>query len=201
MQRLCQCRRELAHEFTHAVTGKTAKFVYKNESGAVNEHFSDFFAVMIDTSDWLQSNPVGFRDLSDPTRSTRLSGWPAFPDHYDEVLTSSFDQGNVHFNGSILNKAAFMVGDTGTNTHPDSNIEVQGIGREKAEQIWFQALLSGSPSTGLQEMARLLVQSAQSLVGGGVLTQEEACEVQKAMLAVGLSELGCRCDEELECQL
>jgi Zn-dependent metalloprotease len=104
----------LAHEYGHAVVGQSAGLNYTYLSGAVNEHYADFFAAMIEPSDWLISYPIGFRDLSDPPNGSNES-----PDHYDELLTVSVpasgnDYGYVHFNSGIPNKASFMVADTGT---------------------------------------------------------------------------------------
>ena len=110
---------------------------------------TDFFAAMVETSDWLNSNPKGFRNLSDPPNGSYES-----PDHFGEMIPVDIpargnDYGWVHFNSGIPNKAAFMVGDTGSNTHPDSGIEVQGLGRPVTEQIWFNTLLGLGSSTSL----------------------------------------------------
>jgi Zn-dependent metalloprotease len=185
----------VAHEFAHAITGQTAGLVYQLESGALSEHYSDFFAAMVDTSDWLLSGPTFFRNLADPPNGSRSS-----PDHYDELMevdkpTKDNDNGRVHRNSGIPNKASFMVADTGTNVHPDSGIEVQGLGRDVAEKIWFDTLLSLGPSTGLKWWASSTVGTTYHFVPD-LLSQEDACQVQYAMQAVGLREPDCRCDDE-----
>jgi Zn-dependent metalloprotease len=52
----------IGHELTHAVTAHTTAFVYEGESGALNEHLSDVFGLMVkqraanvtvDQADWL----------------------------------------------------------------------------------------------------------------------------------------------------
>jgi Zn-dependent metalloprotease len=55
----------LAHEFTHAVTSNSINstatslgLIYNGQSGALNESYSDIFAVMIDTGDWLFGEDV-----------------------------------------------------------------------------------------------------------------------------------------------
>jgi Zn-dependent metalloprotease len=188
----------LAHEFTHAVVGQSAGLKYKSDSGALNEHYADFFAAMVETSDWLNSNPKGFRDLSDPPNGSYVS-----PDHYDEFYNVEnqgkwFDNGWVHFNSGIPNKASFLVGDTGSNVHPDSGIEVQGLGRPITEQIWFDTLLTLGPTTSLPQWASSTVGATYGFVPDS-LTEEDACQVQYAMQAVGLREPDCRCDDEVEC--
>lgn len=109
----------IAHELTHGVTEYTSDLVYKDQSGALNESFSDIFGVIIanwyrvgadsDVDDWdwelgpgLGSNGLPLRDLSDPTRT----GDPA---HMDDFLVTTSDHGGVHTNSNIHNKAAFNL--------------------------------------------------------------------------------------------
>lgn len=190
----------LAHEFTHAVVGQTAGLNYLYQSGAINEHYADFFAAMVETSDWLNSNPKGFRNLSDPPNGSYES-----PDHYDEMMEvvvpgRGNDYGWVHYNSGIPNKASFMVGDTGTNIHPDSGIEVQGLGRSVTEQIWFATLQGLGSSTSLVQWASSTVGTTYDFVPD-TLSEEDACQVQFAMQAVGLREPDCRCNDQVECPL
>ena len=49
----------VGHELTHAVTTNSADLVYQNQSGALNEAFSDIFGEMVEartkgTPDWLK---------------------------------------------------------------------------------------------------------------------------------------------------
>ena len=37
---------------THGVIDSTAKLIYENQSGALNESFADVFAAMVDSDDW-----------------------------------------------------------------------------------------------------------------------------------------------------
>ncbi len=109
----------IAHELTHGVTEHTADLVYRDESGALNESFSDIFGVIIanwdparpsaDVSTWrweigpglgVEGGPL--RDLSRPQRTND-------PDHMDQYLVTEDDDGGVHTNSNIHNKAAFNV--------------------------------------------------------------------------------------------
>jgi bacillolysin/neutral peptidase B len=109
----------IAHELTHGVTETTSNLVYKNQSGALNESFSDIFGIIIrnwfevgadsDVSKWkwelgpgLGTNGLPLRDLSDPTRT----GDPA---HMDSYVVTTDDSGGVHTNSNIHNKAAYNV--------------------------------------------------------------------------------------------
>jgi len=110
----------IAHELTHGVTETTAGLKYLNESGALNESFSDIFGIMVknlngphpgdpDLWDWelgagLSASGGPLRDLSDPTRT-------GDPDHMTKYQhkPSWDDGGGVHTNSNIHNKAAFNV--------------------------------------------------------------------------------------------
>jgi len=105
----------IGHELTHGVTQFTADLVYKDQSGALNESFSDIFGVLInnwhpvggfrkmDEFDWQIGRGLGkdgkpLRDLSDPA----VTGDPA---HMKDYLTTTADSGGVHTNSNIHNKA------------------------------------------------------------------------------------------------
>jgi thermolysin len=131
----------VAHEFTHGVTEYAAGLQYFDESGAANESFSDIFGTAVEytvgiSPDYLVAEDInwsGIRSLSNP---------PQFghPDHYSErvYIGSGYDNGGVHFNSGIQNKAFYLLAEGGT--HPNNGIFVTGIGREAAERIFYRAL-------------------------------------------------------------
>ena len=112
----------IGHELTHAVTASTSALVYREQSGALNESFSDVFGVIIHNwslgrsetfADWnweigaeLGRDGLPLRDLRDPTRT----GDPAHMEQYvTKPVTRSGDWGGVHANSNILNRAAYNV--------------------------------------------------------------------------------------------
>ena len=109
----------IAHELTHGVTEYTSNLVYQGESGALNESFSDIFGIIIsnwyskgpdsDVEQWnweigagLGPNNLPLRDFSDPKRTSD-------PDQMDNYYHTSYDNGGVHTNSNIHNKAAYNV--------------------------------------------------------------------------------------------
>ena len=109
----------VGHEMFHGVTERTARLEYVAQSGALNESISDIFGVIIanfanpDRRTWnwlvgegLSPNGKAFRDMSNP---------PAFnqPDNMRDFkvlpLTRNGDNGGVHTNSGIHNKAAFNI--------------------------------------------------------------------------------------------
>ena len=124
------------HEMAHGVVQAEANLEYFGESGALNESFADVFGAMIDRNDWqigedvvrLSAFPSGaLRDMSDPHNGgSGLSspGWQ--PAHVNEQFTGSQDNGGVHINSGIPNKAFFLL--------------ASDIGKSKAEDIYYRAL-------------------------------------------------------------
>ncbi len=155
------------HELTHAVTQETANLEYKNESGALNESFSDIFGCMIDRDDWLQGEDViqpskfpsgAMRNLMDPHNggnSLNDNGWQ--PNHMNEIYTGTQDQGGVHINSGIVNRAFYLIANT--------------IGKEKAEQIYYKALSQYLTKTSKFIDARLAVVKAATDLHGANSTE------------------------------
>jgi len=111
----------MAHELSHGITEHTSKLIYKDESGALNESFSDIIGIIVknwdptrpqdggDVANWdwelgsgLGQNGGPLRDLSDPSRT-------GDPDHTKNRVTGPRDNGGVHTNSNIHNKAAYNV--------------------------------------------------------------------------------------------
>jgi Zn-dependent metalloprotease len=171
----------VAHEFTHGVTEYAAGLIYSNESGAANEAFSDIFGTAVEFYVGIQPDymigenvsPGGMRNMADP-----------LIDHYSErvYIGSSYDNGGVHFNSGIQNKAFYLLAEGGT--HPQSGITVTGIGRSLAEGIFYRALdVYVTPSSQLINIRNATVNAAIDLYGYGS-AQQTATE--QAWCAVGL---------------
>ena len=109
----------VGHEMFHGVTDMSSRLEYALQPGALNESYSDIFGVIIanqpnaDPRTWkwqlgagLLPDGAPFRDMSDPT----LCGQP---DHMRDfkVLpnTQRGDNGGVHTNSGIHNKAAYNI--------------------------------------------------------------------------------------------
>lgn len=132
----------VGHELTHGVTESTAHLTYANQSGALNESFSDIFGSTINGS-W--SIGVGtimgeIRRMDDPTNPRPAN--PAYKRAQPDKLYSSYyycgsgDSGGVHINSGILNKAYYLMADGGS----FNNCTIAGQGREKTMPIAYRAL-------------------------------------------------------------
>jgi bacillolysin len=157
----------VGHELTHGVTEFTSDLIYENESGALNEAFSDMMGNTIEfyadelgrdpaaTPDWLIGEDViiepdvflGFRNMADPAED-------ADPDHYSLRLIGPDDNGFVHSNSGIANHAYYLTlaggqnaGCIAQNGHPathtaDCNVVVDGVGLDRAAQIFYDGFTS-----------------------------------------------------------
>ena len=146
----------VGHELTHAVTWKTSNLEYKNESGALNESISDIFGTAIQawslSGGGVNGNPANIetnnetwvlgeqlentkfnRYLNDPTKDGNS------PDNYDDRYTGTQDNGGVHSNSGITNLSFALLVEGGTHPQNETDVEVTGIGMDKAIRIWYEA--------------------------------------------------------------
>jgi Zn-dependent metalloprotease len=168
-----------AHEMTHGVTQHTANLVYQFQPGALNESFSDVFAIMVDRDDFLlgedlqgpASTKIATRDLANPSNPNVESPQPAHMSQY-ENLPIDQDNGGVHINSGIPNRAAYLI--------------IQALGREKTERIYYRALTQYlTRSSEFIDCRRAVIRAAQELYG-----QAEAQAAAQAFDAVGIYDSG-----------
>ena len=184
----------VAHELTHGVTDVSSQLKYQNESGALNEAFSDIIATSVEF--FFQESGTGMlkadyligEDAVTPRgfRSMRTPGLFGHPDHYSNRFTGSGDNGGVHINSGIVNNAFYLAIEGGTNR--TSRLAVQGVGaanREQIEKVFYRAFVFMLPSNATFSVARAAtIQAARDLYGAGS-TAEQA--VTEAWTAVGVS--------------
>ncbi|MFG6147870.1 M4 family metallopeptidase [Halobacillus sp. B23F22_1] len=181
-----------AHEMAHGVTTHTAGLKYRNQSGALNEAFSDIFGALVDENDWeigedimaeeaKDSGRTSLRSLSHPSKypvgedyTPYGNGSGMYPSHMDEYydLPSDLDNGGVHINSSIINHAAYLTGEQ--------------IGKEKLGQIYYRALnIYLTPDSDFSHAREVLIQSAEDIYGEG---SEEAAATEDGLNKVGITE-------------
>ncbi len=157
------------HELSHGVVQATANLDYYGESGALNESFADVFGAMIDRDDWQIGEDVvrqnafpsgALRDMKNPHNGAATgnfnAGWQ--PQFYNERYTGQEDNAGVHINSGIPNYAYYLLAE-------GPNI---GIGKDKAEKIYYRALTTYlTRSSQFVDMRNAVVKSAQDLYGNG----------------------------------
>lgn len=179
----------VAHEITHGLTDRTARLVYRFESGALNESYSDIFGILVsnqhepDFGQWnwemgedLNQTGIPLRDLSDPTKR----GQPA---HMDDFLVTDQDEGGVHTNSGIHNKAAYNL-----ITAEHSGEFVFGFAEVAA--LCYLALTQFLSSTsGFADSRRAIERAAKTLFAGNApdVRERKLGAISAAFDAVGVS--------------
>ena len=180
----------VGHELTHGVTEHESGLYYYMQSWAINEALSDIWGEFIDQTytdgfdddsapvKWLMGEdiPIGaIRSMSDPT----LYGDP------DRMTSGNYycsdgDNGGVHSNSGVANKATFLMTDGGT----FNGQTVSALGMTKTAKIWYQAatnlLTSGSD---YQDLGSALNQACRSLIGTAGISILDCEQVSKAVTA------------------
>jgi thermolysin len=131
----------VGHELSHGVTEATSNLIYQNESGALNEAFSDIMGTAIEfyygTGDWTIGEDItpgtnGIRNMANPNED-------GDPSHWADRYTGTGDNGGVHINSGIANHWFYLLVNGGQNATfgRASGSDVQGIGLAAAEQIAY----------------------------------------------------------------
>ncbi len=141
----------LAHEFSHAVVENTAALAYRGQSGALNESVADVFASCLKQrllgqdaaeGDWLIGegifrpaiNARALRDMAAPGTAYDDPELGADPQvgHMDDYVETTADNGGVHLNSGIPNKAFQLAA-----------AAIGGRAIEGAGRVWYDALVGG----------------------------------------------------------
>ncbi|KAI0120825.1 Metalloprotease [Hypoxylon sp. NC0597] len=185
------CVDVIGHELTHAVTEYTSPLYYTGQSGALNEHVSDVFGIMIkqrvedetaDKADWLIGENclmpgvkgVALRSMKAPGTAyddPRFGKDPQ-PDNFKDYRVTQDDNGGVHLYSGIPNKAFY-----------NASVAFGGYSWEKAGKIWWETMQSGqipARCTFIQ-FADVTVDKAEELFG-----EDAAAIVRKAWNDVGV---------------
>ena len=184
----------VAHELSHGVTEYASGLVYSNQSGALNESYSDIFGEAVDLTNtgtnyggtdttavrWDMGEDIpgigAIRDMMDPTRFSD-------PDRTDSTYyyCGTADNGGVHTNSGVPNKAYALMVDGGT----FNGYTVAAVGIDAASAVEYRAneykLVSSSK---MYDNYLALLQSCNELYGG---TSATCLNIKKATEAVKMN--------------
>ena len=196
------------HEIGHAVCAYTANLVYQNESGGLNEGFSDIWGACVEyynapgKQTWRIAEDLvttanataGYnclRSLSDPGNTANYSRCPSYYGGTRWVApvaipSSSNDRGGVHTNSGVLNYWFYLVSQGSASGINDGHAfnAITGISIDKAAKIAYRAeriYLTANSDFAAARTATL--QAAADLYG-----VPERTAVAQAWFAVGLGE-------------
>ena len=165
----------IGHELTHGVTGATAALEYHDQPGALNESISDVFGSLVKQrslgqmaaqADWLIGaglwaagiHGVALRSMRAPGSAydDPLIGKDPQPDHMSRYVNTTSDQGGVHTNSGIPNRAFYLTA-----------IGIGGNSWEVAGNVWYRTLLDSrlSANAQFQDFADLTADNANQIHG------------------------------------
>ncbi|OXM13603.1 M4 family metallopeptidase [Paenibacillus herberti] len=172
----------VGHELSHGVITYTANLQYVNESGALNESYADVLGNSVQAKNWLLGDDVytpgvagdALRSLANPTLYNQ-------PDNYANRYIGSQDNGGVHINSGITNKAFYLLAQGGS----QNGVAVTGIGRDAAVNIFYNTLVYYLTSTSNFVAAKnATIQATKDIYG---TSSPYVTSVTNAFKAVGLS--------------
>ena len=175
----------VAHELTHGVTDYTADLIYQDESGALNESFSDIFGTAVEfytlgtNANWFQGEgATRLRSLSNPNQYGQ-------PDTYrgDYWYTGTEDGGGVHTNSGVQNLWYYLLTEGGSGVNDNGySYSVTGLGIEQASQIAYRNLSTYLvPSSGYSDARYGSILSAIDLYGDNSPQLESVIESWNAV--------------------
>lgn len=182
----------VGHELTHGVTQYEAALEYEGQAGALNESFSDVFGSLVkqyklkqnvDKADWLigaglftgKVKGIALRSMKDPGTAydDPTIGKDPQPGHMKKYVKTSSDNGGVHINSGIPNRAFYLA------AH-----EIGGYAWERTGKIWYVTLRDKlRENSDFQDAANMTLDVAGSLYGKNS-TEQKA--VNDAWNSVGI---------------
>jgi Zn-dependent metalloprotease len=165
----------IGHELAHGVTQHSAGLVYRNQAGAINESMSDVFGALVEQyvknqcaaeASWLigeglftpQVEGRALRSMKAPGTAydDDVLGKDPQPDSMDSYVRTSADNGGVHINSGIPNRAFYLVAE-----------RLGGNAWDSPGRIWYETLTGGDLPVGatFTVFARATAATARELFG------------------------------------
>lgn len=185
----------IAHELTHGVIENSGGLEYSGQSGALNESLADVFGALteqhaaaqtVTEASWLIGEGIftdavqgaALRSLSAPGTAydDDVLGRDPQPAHMRDFVVTDADNGGVHINSGIPNKAFHLVA-----------MALGGNAWDRAGHIWYLVMTAGtlSRTAGFSAFAAETLAVTTREYGGG---SEEVDAVRAAWIGVGVIE-------------
>jgi Zn-dependent metalloprotease len=183
----------IGHELAHGVTQFSAGLEYQGQSGALAESISDVFGALVEQfsrgqsageATWLIGEGLftelvqgrALRSMLDPGTAydDDVIGRDPQPAHMDDYIQTDEDNGGVHVNSGIPNRAFALAARS-----------LGGPAWDRAGQVWYDALTGGQlgRTASFEEFAAITIDSAAQRFGA---TAAEHAAVAEGWAAVGV---------------
>lgn len=190
------------HEMTHGVTSRTANLVYSGESGGLNEATSDIFGTMVE---FYANNPsdapdyaIGEKLYKSGTKALRYMYSPNLDGQSADCWYSGVSAIDVHYSSGIANHFFYLLAEgtdpagmphsptcaAGNTKKATGNGILVGIGRDKAEKIWYRALTVHMTSSTNYAGARAATIAAANAIHGAGSAESNAVAAAWAAVLV-----------------
>jgi len=190
------------HEMAHGVTASSARLIYTGESGGLNEATSDIFGAMV------EHHAANGAEVADYLVGERIVG-PKNTRGYLRTMVNPSDDGasadcwyasvgslDVHLSSGVGNHVFYLMAEGTSRGVPsrtcrstDTRVAggqdtVQGLGREKAERVWYRALtVYMTSNTNYAAARQATIKAATDLFG---VNSNEVSAVAAAWTAVNV---------------
>ncbi|MBC6493431.1 M4 family metallopeptidase [Microbacterium sp. CFBP9023] len=181
----------IGHELAHGVVQYTANLEYQGQPGALNESIADVFGALTEQyllgqtaadATWL----IGAEIFTDAVQGSALRsmiapgtaydddelGKDPQPDHMSGFVRTTEDNGGVHINSGIPNRAFALFA-----------IDLGGNAWETAGTVWYRALTGGLSST-----ASFTEFADATLAAASAIDDATAAAARRAWATVGVYE-------------
>ena len=167
----------IAHELAHGFTQYTSPLEYKDQSGALNESVSDVFGALVEQytkkqnaedASWLIGEGLflpavqgkALRSLLEPGTAydDDVLGKDPQPASMDDFVVTTEDDGGVHINSGIPNRAFAVAATT-----------LGGPAWDRVGQVWFDTMTLGglAPTVNFSGFAAATLRAANKRFGSG----------------------------------
>ena len=151
------------HEMSHGVTSRSAELLYSGDAGGLNEATSDIFGTMVeyyidnpnDPGDYVIGEKL-FKNNADMSKAIRWMFKPSLDGASYDCYESAVSSDDPHYSSGVGNHFYYLLAEGavvpegfGAGTWANlstsdmvcnGNTSLAGIGRDKAERIWYVAL-------------------------------------------------------------
>jgi Zn-dependent metalloprotease len=182
----------IGHELGHGVTQYASGLVYRGQSGALNESVSDVFGALVEQhargqlasqASWLigeglftdQVEGDALRSMAAPGTAydDDVLGADPQPGHMDDYVETTEDNGGVHLNSGIPNRAFHLAA-----------TRLGGHAWERAGLVWYDTLTGALPPTAdFATFAAATADAARARFGDD---SDELLAVREAWSTVGV---------------